>query len=276
MASTSDARDKTLRLYNALRDQSPSVLTPEAVRAIAQPLGFSDQAIRESLARLADRDLLMRMSRGRYVFTDAPGAPRVHPFLVATTSVTPSAISHWSALQHWHLTEQIPQQVLITSPRRGMRTPHQTSHQRTTEPRGSSQSPFRDVRVITITPAHFFGFVEEWITERDRVPILDAERAVLDLFQHFHIFGSLSTALEILEQHHEDLDLERLTNHAVQLGVQAVIKRLGWTLEHVGVDDPQIQVLRDYPATEESRLDPGLPARGRHNREWRVIENLSV
>ncbi len=134
MASTSDARDKTLRLYNALRDQSPSVLTPEAVRAIAQPLGFSDQAIRESLARLADRDLLMRMSRGRYVFTDAPGAPRVHPFLVATTSVTPSAISHWSALQHWHLTEQIPQQVFITSPRRGMRTPHQTSHQRTTEP----------------------------------------------------------------------------------------------------------------------------------------------
>lgn len=272
MASTSDTRDKTLRLYNALRDQGPSVLTPEAVRAIAQPLGLSDQAIRESLARLADRDLLIRMSRGRYVFTDAPGAPRVHPFLVATTSVMPSAISHWSALQHWHLTEQIPQQVFISSPHRGMRTPPQP----TAEARRSSQAPFRDIRVITTTPAHFFGVVEEWITERDRVPIFDAERTVLDLFQHFHIFGSLSTGLEIMEQHHEDLDLERLTNHALQLGVRAVVKRLGWTLERVGVDDPQLRVLRDYPAKEESRLDPGLPARGRHNREWRVIENLSV
>src|SRR5690606_24330577 len=107
-----------------------------------------------------------------------------------------------------------------------------------------------------------------------QVPIFDRERALLDAFHHFHIFGSLSVALEILEDHLADLDVPRLVEYAVRLGVAAVVKRLGWALEEFGTSADVLAPLRSYPAKGDSPLDPGRPPRGRHNPTWRVIENL--
>jgi len=83
----------------------------------------------------------------------------------------------------------------------------------------------------TIAQAHFFGIEKVWINERNQVPMFDRERALLDAFQHFHIFGSLSAGLEVLETHMAELDLERLVAHALRLKVTAVIKRIGWHLK---------------------------------------------
>ena len=83
-------------------------------------------------------------------------------------------------------------------------------------------------------------------------------------------------ALEILETHMADPDLERLAGYALRLKVTAVTKRIGWALETLKAPADLVAPLRSYPAKGNSPLDPGCPLRGRHNRTWHMIENLQI
>jgi len=54
----------------------------------------------------------------------------------------------------------------------------------------------------------------------------------------------------------------------------ALIKRLGWSLEQMGVSDKVIAPLQDYPVKAWYRLDPRGEGDGRYNPRWRIVENL--
>lgn len=262
-------------LYRAILRHGDTVLTATEALERGAELRMTPDSVYRALARLADRDEgLLRMSRGRYAVTDlATGQPVAHPFVLATAFVRPSAVSHWSALQHWHLTEQLPQIVFVSSPKRGPQLSSART-EATSSPLRSSRG-FSTQRIVTIPDDRYFGFVEEWLSERDRVSIFEPERSVLDMFHHFHVFGSLTTALDVLDEHARDLDLQKLIDYALRLNVGTIIKRLGWSLEEVGSDTSLLTPLREFPLKEESPLDPGLPSRGRRNQRWQVIENLS-
>lgn len=197
--------------------------------------------------------------------------PKAHPFAIGAAIVSPSAVSHWSALQHWGLTDQIPATVTLSSPTRTF-PPADEADERSSRPAWTVAGVRYEF--VAITRPRFFGVTQVWVNERNQVPIFDRERALLDAFHHFHIFGSLSVALEILEAHLAEIDVRRLVEYAVRLDVAAVAKRLGWALEKLGVPPDVLAPLRSYPARGDSPLDPGRPARGRHNPTWHVIENL--
>jgi predicted transcriptional regulator of viral defense system len=197
--------------------------------------------------------------------------PKAHPFAIGAAVVSPSAISHWSAFQHWGLTEQVPSVVTVSSPTRTF-PPSDEVADAGSKPAWVVAGVRYDF--ISITAPRFFGATEVWVSERNRVPVFDRERALLDAFCHFHVFGSLSVALEILEGHLEEIDAPRLVDYAVRFGVAAVVKRVGWSLDRLGVPADVLAPLRTYPAKGDSPLDPGRRARGHHNTTWRVIENL--
>lgn len=226
------------------------------------------------LNQLTTDGWITRIKKGLYAINDPlTRSTKAHPFAVGTAMVTPSAVSHWSALQHWGLTDQISSTIMLSSPSRSFPP--------------SSEAQAVDVRpawivggvryqFTTIAQAHFFGISKVWINERNQVPIFDRERALLDAFQHFRIFGSLSVALEILETHIANLDVKRLVLYALQLKVATVIKRIGWALEALNAPADVVAPLQAYPVKGDSPLDPRHPSRGRHNRTWHVIENLQI
>lgn len=262
-----------VRLITALEGAGSDPFTALQAAREGVALGLTRTHVARLLHLLATAGWITRVKKGVYVINDpVTRAPRAHPFAIGAALVTPSAVSHWSALQHWGLTEQIPASVMLSSPKR------------TSPPTGESSARaarpawvVRGVRyeVVAVTEARFFGVTQVWVNERNQVPIFDRERALLDAFLHFHVFGSLSTALEVLEAHLADIEVERLVRYAVQLKVAAVVKRVGWALERLKVAPSVLEPLRAYPAKEESPLDPGRPTRGRHNSAWRVIENLN-
>lgn len=285
----------TLRVYMATRAHSRTRSRPPygetaGVRLMAALEGAgcdpftASQAVREGemldlsrghvlrlLHLLTTGGWITRIKKGAYATNDpVTRAPKAHAFAIGASLVTPSAVSHWSALQHWGLTEQVPAAVMLSSPKR--------TFPPTDRPQGGTRPAWvvAGVRyeVIAVTEARFFGVTQVWVNERDQVPIFDRERALLDAFHHFHVFGSLSTALEILEAHLADIGVDQLVQYAVQLGVVAVVKRVGWALERLHVEPSILEPLRAYPAKGESPLDPSRPARGRHNPTWCVIENL--
>ncbi|HMS71462.1 MAG TPA: type IV toxin-antitoxin system AbiEi family antitoxin domain-containing protein [Baekduia sp.] len=261
-----------LRLLDALETAGLDPFTVADAKTLGETLGLSASHTKSLLHRLSASGRLTRLKKGVYAINDPLARlPRTHPFAIGTALVTPSAISHWSAFQHWGLTEQIPDAVTLSSPTRTF-PPSAESHDLGVR-RGWVVVGIR-YEVTAVTEQRFFGVEYVWMNERDQVAIFDRERSLLDAFQHFHIFGALSVGLEALEEHLGELDLDRLVRYAVQLGVTAVVKRLGWALEQQGAPEAVLAPLRSYPARGDAPLDPGRPSRGRHDSTWRVIENL--
>jgi predicted transcriptional regulator of viral defense system len=261
-----------IRLLQAIEAAGTDLFTAFQATEVGAPLGLSSRHTVTLLHRLTTGGWLTRIKKGLYAINDpVTKLPKAHPFAIGAAIVTPSAVSHWSALQHWGLTEQVPATVTLSSP------------VRTFPPRNFDHSGGRAAWIvagvryefIAISRPRFFGVVEVWVNERNRVPIFDRERALLDAFHHTHVFGSLSLALDILDSHLADIDVPRLVGYAVQLNVGAVARRLGWTLARLGVPPDILAPLRDVPARGYAPLDPGRPARGRRDRTWRVIENLA-
>ncbi len=261
-----------IRLLAAMEGAGADPFTTAQAISEGAGLGLRPGHAITILHRLVAAGWITRVKKGLYAVNDpVTRLPKAPPFAIGTAMATPSAVSHWSALQHWGLTEQVPTDITLSSPRRTY-PPSDGMHSADGRPVwtvGGVRYEF-----ITVAPARFFGITQVWVDDRHQVPMFDRERALLDTFHHFHIFGSLAVALEILEAHLSELDIDRLAEYAGKLGVAAVVKRMGWALEEFGVAPDLLAPLRAYPSRGDSPLDPGRPPRGRHNPTWHVIENL--
>jgi predicted transcriptional regulator of viral defense system len=129
--------------------------------------------------------------------------------------------------------------------------------------------------VVTIHPARMFGAEVVWF-DNERARIFDRERAVLDLFMRVREFGGIATALEILEAHRSKVRINHLIAHALALDVASVAKRLGWSLERLGVGRRQLRALLDVRASTYNLLDPSRPATGKREARWQIRNNLEV
>ena len=69
------------------------------------------------------------------------------------------------------------------------------------------------------------------------------------------------------------LNLERIIEYALRMDA-ATAKRLGWVLEHQGIDSSELERLAAVPIKGYRKLDPTGPRKGPCNRRWMIQENL--
>lgn len=275
-----------VKLLRELAGRGSFIFTTEDAKAVAADLAIPETYLPQLLSKLATGGWLLRLRRGLYAgMGKLPGEVEVHPFAVATNLVAPSAISHWSALHHHGLTEQVPRQVTASTPKKVV-TPSMRGGSALRQ-RGEGSSG-RDAgrhtwdingveyEYYTVTSDRFFGIEEVWVDEHFRIPIYDKERSLLDGFAAPRLFGSLSEALGILEEHAGDLDLEKLAQYALRYGKASVAKRLGWALDRTGAPRRVTAPLARLPMDGVRVLDPTRPRGGRYNERWMVQENLSA
>jgi predicted transcriptional regulator of viral defense system len=260
-------------LVHRLAESGQTTFTMATVRQIAAEVGVTPSYLRFLLHRLVRAGLLHRVKRGTYALVGGlPGGVEAHPFAIAMALVDPCAVSGWSALNHHGLTEQIPQRVTLTTPRRIV----------TPAMRGAKHAKpsiwevdGQEYEIVRVIPAHFFGDEEVWVDE-SKVRIFDRERALLDCFALPRRFGGLGEGLGILEEHLREIDIRLLVAHALRYGKVAVAKRVGYALERAGVPIPIVEPLRALPVQGQRLLDPTKPATGEYNRRWALRENLSA
>ena len=214
------------------------------------------------------------LKRGTYAVKNPAPGMEIHPFAVAAALIQPSAISHWSAVAHHGFTTQIPKMVQVSAPGK-MVTPEMRTG-KAYQPRGRTvwRALGVEVEIVHVRPRHFFGHEQIWVSSWHRIAITDPERTALDLVARAEVFGGLSAALEILEEAVASIDVPTLVGYALQYGVAAVTKRLGWCLEHLGVPGELLVPLQEVPMRNLTRLDPRAPASTATNERWRVNENL--
>ena len=267
-------RTKGVKLVQALVEDGRFLFTTAEAHADGRLLGLSPGSVLVTLTALTKAGWIMRLRRGLYATTGSvPGGIELPAFAIATALVTPSAISHWSALNHHHLTDQIPRTVTAMTPRRIVLPTMR--HGGRTGTRHTWTVGSTTVEYVTVNPTRFFGIEEIWLDERFKTPITDRERTVLELFVSPRHFGGLGEALGVLEEHMASLDVPKLVRYGVAIGAGAVAKRLGYSLERAGIDAATLEPLRAVPAEGVRVLDPTRPKTGHRIASWSLVDNLT-
>ena len=262
-----------VELVRRLASEGDRVFTSARARELAPAVGLSEGYLRQALHHLAKSGWVVRLRKGLYaVSSTVPGVTAAHEFEIAMALVEPAAVSHWSALHHHGLTEQVPRKVFVLT----------TTEASVPRRRGAKAKNARDgfpvadtsYRFVQVKPERFFGTEKVWIGEA-RVTITDPERTLLDGLSRPQYCGDFAEVLHGFEVRGGDLDLRRIIEYALKLDA-ATAKRLGWVLERQGVDLSKLERLAALPIKSYRKLDPTGPRKGPTDARWMIQENLPV
>jgi predicted transcriptional regulator of viral defense system len=273
-SDTEYAQPQGVQLLEKVLQECGPLFTVKQIKPLAKEMEIPRSQLHWLLTMLAKSGWIASLKRGVYAIQKPLLDVEIPPFAIAAALVQPCAISHWSALAQHGFTTQLPVMVQASTPRKVV-TPEMrsgTAHR----PRGRAVWTALGVEVeyIHVQERHFFGHQHIWIATWQQVAITDPERTALDLIARPEIFGGLRAAIEILEIALPQLNLPTLVQYALRYDVGAVIKRLGWTLERLGIDVETLAPLQTYPVKTYYRLEPQLPPGKSYNSQWRIIENL--
>jgi predicted transcriptional regulator of viral defense system len=259
-----------LQLVQRLAADGFRIFSPEDVRKIASEVGLSEGYVLQALHHLVQQGWFVRLRKGLYALSSSvPGVSPAHEFEVAMALVHPAAISHFSAMHQYELTDQIPHGVFITTTT-GQWIP------RSGKGRGD-KSGYRvgdtTYQFIRVKPERYFGTDTVWVDE-SRVTFTDMARTLIDGLMMPQYCGGIAEVLHAFEIARDRLRLDELVDYALRLD-DATAKRLGWVLEHVGLHLSKLTVLQDVKVSGYSKLDATGPREGPYNRHWMIQENLS-
>ena len=252
------------------------IFTTREALPVAERLGISESYLRKLLHQLASGGWLIRLRDGLYAGTGSlSAAGEIHPFAISNRLVAPSAVSHWSAMSHHGLTEQVPQIVTAFTPKRFM-TPSMRTKKKHIRSKQAWEVKGVRYEYIIVKPEFFFGIEEVWVDQRFKLSITDKERTMLEGFASPRVFGGMGEVLGILGEHLNEFDLNKLVAYALRYGKASVIKRLGWALEQAGAPGAALTPLAEIPVSGVRVLDPTRPRIGPCDGRWMIQDNLAA
>lgn len=220
------------------------------------------------LGYLASKGWLSRVRRGLFTVVpleaDAPTLWRADPWLIAASVFEPCYIGGWSACEHWGLTEQLFRSIVVVT----------TQPQRTKHPMIQGNEFLVAVR----KPEALFGTRPVW-RGREPVDLSDPSRTIIDMLDDPALGGGIRHVADVLGEYadsaHRDDGL--LITYGDRLGNRTVFKRLGYLLEALDLDAPElVAACLDRRSAGVSKLDPGIAAGGSIRSRWGLGINAAV
>lgn len=234
----------------------------------AKALGVSRAEAARIAGYLASKGWLSRVRRGLFIVVpleaDVPEAWRADPWLVAARVFAPCYIGGWSACEHWGLTEQLFRSILVVSaePQRRARVTVQGT----------------EFRVATRKPGALFGTRKVW-RGRDRIDVSDPTRTLVDVLDDPSIGGGIRNVADVIAVYFsgDHRDDELLVGYADRLGNRTVFKRLGFLLDSLEVDAPDlIETCLSRRSAGLAKLDPSIRRSGRITKRWGLRINAQI
>ncbi|HSX13500.1 MAG TPA: type IV toxin-antitoxin system AbiEi family antitoxin domain-containing protein [Chlamydiales bacterium] len=244
-----------LNLLRYLAEQGLKIFSIKQAQAAASEVGMNPAYVSESLHNLTKGGWVARLKRGVYVITAYGPSP--HEFAVAMALVTPSAISHWTAMHYHHVTEQTPNKIFASTPRG------------TSIPRSLSKTIFH---FIQVKKEHYFGIETIWVDDM-KAQITNLEKTLLDGLTSPEYCGDFNEVLHAFKISKDRIRIQVIVEYALKLG-KAVAKRLGFILENLRIEKKHLDPLLKLPMTSYCKLDPSSPVRGSYNSKWKIRKNI--
>lgn len=258
-------------LVRLLASEGTRIFTTEQARERAPQAGLKDDYLVEALYHLRRDRWIVQLRRGLYALTaEVPGVAPIHEFEIAMALVQPAAVSHWSAMHFHGLTQQVPRRVYVLTTT-DVSTPRKRTAGRADTgdgfPAGGANFTF-----VGVDATRYFGMRQVWIGEA-RVTVTDPERTLIDGLSKPQFCGDFAEVLQAFQVRLAELDLDRIIDYAVRLD-GATARRLGWVLEHLGLESPHLERLRSVPVMGYRTLDPTGERQGPCDGRWMIQVNL--
>ena len=251
-----------------LDELNRKVKAPFTIAESRSVLNLSMTRARRLIGYWVSRGWLTRIKKGLYTTTPLgaikPSERKEDPWIVAAIVFDPCYIGGWSACEHWELTDQIFNDIVVFSSRK------------VRAQKNSIQGTAFLVK--TIKRDKIFGVKIVWRAQT-KINISDPSRTLVDILNDPYIGGGIrNTALILKEYFSEECKNEaELLKYISMLGNRTVYKRLGYLLEKLKIDSPiVIKTCEKNISLGYSKLDPNLPLKGRIIRRWNLRINASI
>jgi predicted transcriptional regulator of viral defense system len=257
--------DLERQLLAAITRLERSVVSVDEIRGA---MGGRAAFLPQLLARLAEKGWLYRVKRGHYAvvpITAASDGFAIENALAAAMRLfAPCYISGWSAAEHWGITEQIHNAVVVFS----------------AHPQRSAVQRLAGVlyHVRSVRPESIFGTTRIW-AGTEAIEMAGLHRTLLDVLDVPALGGGGRQALDIARNYwrHGDAAAEVTLEQALRLGKGAVLKRLGFTTETFATPSSSwIERCRRGLSAGIALLDPDGPNTGHIVTRWRLRINVPM
>jgi predicted transcriptional regulator of viral defense system len=183
--------------------------------------------------------------------------------VVAEAVWAPCYFTGWTAANHWGLTEQVFRTTVLKTTRRV-----RESNVRLLD---------SDYLVAHVgEDAISWGLASVW-HEEVRLRLADQARTVIDILDRPSIGGGIRHAGEILGAYLDDNDPQKLVKYGDMVGNRAVFKRLGYLIEALDRDAPEIVAeCRARVSAGVALLDPDGPSDGPRISQWGIRANVLI
>jgi len=267
-AKTKETRGLSVRerliLGQFMRKRRVTITGPD----VANELGIDRPHANKILMRLERKGWVQRGKRGSYIFVPlssltAETMPE-DPWALAMELFSPCFISGFTAAEHWDLTEQIFNTVVVFSARSQRKSVQKVAN--------------ITFRIHRVPEEEIFGTKKIW---RNNIPILmaDPHRTLIDVLDKPELGGGGRHALDIAHAYWKggSADPDRVLEYAARLGRGVVFKRLGYTAESWGsVSDDWLKACRKRVSAGISKLDPAGSDKGTILTRWGLRINVPV
>jgi predicted transcriptional regulator of viral defense system len=241
---------------------------PFSVAEAAEVWSLDATRARRLVAYLAARGWLSRVRRDCYTTVPlgatSPAQWREDPWVVAAKTFAPCYLGGWTACEHWGLTEQIFSEVVVITSRK--------ARHRLVKIQGTR------FRVKVVSEKRMFGLRDIW-RGQNRVKVSDPARTLVDLLDNPPLGGGMRHVAEVLRNYLEGTSRndQDLASHALAFGRGAVFKRLGYLLEILGTNAPELADLCSRNVSAGiNLLDPGAKPTGVIVSRWGLRLNVHL
>lgn len=222
-------------------------------------------AVKRLLSDMAKRGLLMRVKDGLYYVipfeqdpeTFMPDWHLLSQYLVGDAEYY---VGYFSALQIHSLTTQpnLKEQIVV----------NKQIKPSTLFVKGV---PFQ---FIYHNEAHFFGSKKTWIDSFNKVQCSDLEKTFIDCLFKPQYAGGITEITKAIHKSKDKIDFKKLLDYAKRFNSQAVIKRLGFLLELLEIENPIIGKLQKLRTNSFVALEPSYPKEGKTIFRWAIQQNI--
>lgn len=241
---------------------------PFGIAEVSRILGLPLKKATRLVAYWVSRGWLARIKSGLFITVPLgainPAERKEDPWIVATMVFEPCYIGGWSACEHWALTDQVFNDVVVF-------TSHKVRHKR-----NEVQGTVYIVR--NIKNENIFGVKTVW-RGQTKVNVSDPSRTIADILSVPYLGGGIRNVASILKEYFsgDEKNEKDILNYLAKLKNGTIYKRLGFLLESLKIDSPLlIEACKKNITSGYSKLDPSLPKKGPIVNRWNLIINSAL
>ena len=212
------------------------------INEISRITGIKKNVLSVYLERMEKKGLITRIEKGKYALTK-------NPFIIASHLVFPSYLSLTTAFYLHGTLSQVPTKLFVI----------------TTKKKQKLRVGNVEIIFISTRPKYMFGYRKQRF-HGGYVFLADLEKAIVDSLLYLR-YVRLSYIIDAIKTS----SIDKLIEYAKRIDSEAVIRRMGYLLDKLGVKH---SLKRKNKVVY--KLNPSIKKKGKFNKKWYLYINEEI